>query len=82
VYLSYAPARGLSQVAASEVPSGACRRNFESRYYAIATAEEPVYAAMPASVAALFLSASGDVESANRVNPRPKVSPRSPLPKA
>lgn len=81
IYLSYSPERGIEQVEASELPTGERIRDVESFYYAITSAEEPIYAAMPASVAALFLSASGDVEAANIVDPRRGVLPRNALPR-
>lgn len=74
IYLSYTPSNGIERVDASDLPRGTRVRNLESFYYAISTAEEPIYALMPAKVAALFLSASGDVETAKTVAPRSNVT--------
>jgi hypothetical protein len=71
VYLRYTPVHGVECVDASDVPRGARIRDFESFYYAISSAAGPIYALMPAKVAALFLSASGYVETADTVSPCP-----------
>lgn len=74
IYLSYTPLHGIKRVDPADIPRGARVRDFESFYYAISSAEGPIYALMPAKVAGLLLSASGDVEAAHAVSPQPDLT--------